>query len=132
MTTLVVTRTLPEPVARRARQEYSAKFLDLASKFDRAAFIEALAGADAALVTPVDQLDTVTISALPKSLRVLGTFSVGTDHIDLEAARRRGLSVANTLSSSTHDQAAPFSRLKAYPEQDERRRRRVNRGRPGQ
>lgn len=96
MTTLVVTRTLPEPVARRAHQEYSTRFLGLASNFDRALFIEALADAEAALVTPADQLDAATISALPKPLRVLGTFSVGTDHIDLEAARRRGLSVVNT------------------------------------
>jgi lactate dehydrogenase-like 2-hydroxyacid dehydrogenase len=36
------------------------------------------------------------IEALPASVRVLATYSVGTDHIDLEAARSRGLAVFNT------------------------------------
>ena len=36
------------------------------------------------------------ITALPASVRVLATYSVGTDHIDLAAARARGLAVFNT------------------------------------
>lgn len=36
------------------------------------------------------------IGALPQSVRALATYSVGTDHIDLDAAARRGLSVFNT------------------------------------
>lgn len=36
------------------------------------------------------------IAALPERVRVLATYSVGTDHIDLEAARARGLAVFNT------------------------------------
>jgi glyoxylate reductase len=37
-----------------------------------------------------------TIEGLPASVRALATYSVGTDHIDLEAARARGLAVFNT------------------------------------
>jgi len=36
------------------------------------------------------------IEALPESVRALATYSVGTDHIDLEVARDRGLAVFNT------------------------------------
>lgn len=36
------------------------------------------------------------IAALPERVRVLATYSVGTDHIDLAAARARGLAVFNT------------------------------------
>lgn len=36
------------------------------------------------------------IAALPPSVRALATYSVGTDHIDLAAAKARGLAVFNT------------------------------------
>jgi len=61
-------------------------------------------GADALLCAPADRLDAACIEALPASLRVLATFSVGMDHIDLAAARARGLPVVNTpgvLSAAT-------------------------------
>ena len=37
-----------------------------------------------------------TIAALPTRIGALATYSVGTDHVDLEAARERGLAVFNT------------------------------------
>lgn len=43
-----------------------------------------------------DALNAKAISALPDHLRIIATFSVGTDHIDLEAARARGIIVTNT------------------------------------
>jgi lactate dehydrogenase-like 2-hydroxyacid dehydrogenase len=36
------------------------------------------------------------IEALPSGVGAIATYSVGTDHIDLEAARRRGIAVFNT------------------------------------
>ncbi|HEB91783.1 MAG TPA: D-glycerate dehydrogenase [Deltaproteobacteria bacterium] len=41
-------------------------------------------------------MDARTIESLPPGIRALATYSVGTDHIDLEAARRRGLAVFHT------------------------------------
>ena len=37
-----------------------------------------------------------TIASLPADVRFLATYSVGTDHVDLDAARARGLAVFNT------------------------------------
>ncbi|MHB1303356.1 MAG: 2-hydroxyacid dehydrogenase [Acidiphilium sp.] len=93
---LVVTRALPEPVQARAAAHYDAVFLAMEGAFSPAPFIAALDGAAAALITPADKIDTRTIEAMPASVKALGTFSVGTDHIDLEAARVRGLPVVNT------------------------------------
>ena len=45
---------------------------------------------------PADRLDAAAIAALPAGLRVIGTFSVGIDHIDLDAAARAGPAVVNT------------------------------------
>ena len=50
-----------------------------------------------AIVFSLDvQMDSGRIASLPESVRAIATYSVGTDHIDLEAARARGLAVFNT------------------------------------
>ena len=54
------------------------------------------AGADAILCCPGDVLDGAVIAALPGSVKVIGTFSVGYDHIDVTAAKGRGIEVCNT------------------------------------
>ncbi len=64
----------------------------------------ALHDAQALLCTPADQIDAALIGALPESVRVIGTFSVGYEHIDLQAAAARGIAVVNTpgvLSDAT-------------------------------
>jgi lactate dehydrogenase-like 2-hydroxyacid dehydrogenase len=80
----------------RVVAEYRPILLDQQSGFGPDAFLAALNDADAALVTPADRIDATIIARIPSSVRVLGTFSVGTDHIDLEAAHARGLPVVNT------------------------------------
>lgn len=53
-------------------------------------------GAQALLVSVQNRLDAAAIDALPDTLRIIATVSVGTDHIDLAAAARRGIVVSNT------------------------------------
>lgn len=65
-------------------------------------------GHDALIVMPGDRLDAAGIAALPASVQVLGTYSVGFDHIDLGAATARRLPVFNTpdvLTESVADLA---------------------------
>lgn len=65
---------------------------------------KAIQHADALLCTPGLRIDSALIDQMPPRLRVIGTFSVGTDHIDIEAARARGIAVVNTpdvLSQAT-------------------------------
>lgn len=60
----------------------------------------------ALVVTPTDRLSADTIRTLPDSLRLIATFSVGYDHIDIAAAKARGLTVTNTpgvLTDATAD-----------------------------
>lgn len=42
------------------------------------------------------RLDSATISRLPDSVKAIATYSVGHDHIDLAAAKDRGIAVFNT------------------------------------
>ena len=93
---LLVTRRLPPAVEARASRDYEAR-LNPEDTPRSGTEVAALAeGADAVLCCPAETLDAGSIAALPASVRVIGTFSVGFDHIDVAAARLRGIPVVNT------------------------------------
>ena len=54
------------------------------------------AGASVYITTPMDATDLAVISALPDSVKLIASIGVGTDHIDLAAAKARGITVSNT------------------------------------
>lgn len=63
-------------------------------------------GASALLCTPTEPINAEAIALLPPSLKVLSTVSVGFEHIDLAAAKARGIRVTNTpgvLTDATAD-----------------------------
>jgi lactate dehydrogenase-like 2-hydroxyacid dehydrogenase len=93
---LLVTRKLPEAVEARIARDYDATFNPSDSLRDGAALAAAAAGHDAVLLAAGDPFGAATINALPASIRALATFSVGFDHIDVAAAKARGLVVTNT------------------------------------
>ena len=94
--TLLITRRLPPPVEARAAQAFDVRLNDTDTPVTGHDIVARAAGADAVLCCPAEKLDAATIAALPPSVRVLGTFSVGYDHIAMDAARARGLPVVNT------------------------------------
>lgn len=104
---LLLTRRLPDAVEARAARDYRAELNPEDRAFSGAEIAARAAeiGADAVLCCAGDRLDAAAIAALPQSVRVLATFSVGTDHIDLEAARARGLTVTNTPDVLTDEVA---------------------------
>ncbi len=91
-----VTRRLPEAVERRLQRTYRV----IPNPEDRPLGPEELVArsqdADAVICTVADRFNAEIISRLGPRVRVLAAFSVGTDHIDLEAARARGIVVTNT------------------------------------
>jgi glyoxylate reductase len=50
----------------------------------------------ALVVTPYERIDAAFIEALPAGVGLLASLGVGLDHVDLEAARARGIAVSNT------------------------------------
>ena len=91
---------LPPHLARRVAAEFSIR----PWKRGDETLAQAAHGMDGILCAPAVRIDEAAIAALPNTLRVIGTFSVGFDHIDVEAARARGIAVVNTpgvLSEAT-------------------------------
>ena len=93
---LLITRRLPPAVEARAARDYEARFNTEDVPRGSEALLRLAEGAAAVLCTPSERLDAATIGRLPASVKVIATFSVGFDHIDVAAARARSIRVCNT------------------------------------
>ena len=105
---LFVARKLPDAVERRARRDYEARLNADDALYDADRLISGATGADYMLVTATERLSADVIARLPSGLKAVATYSVGYDHIDVPAARARGLTVTNTpdvLTDATADVA---------------------------
>jgi lactate dehydrogenase-like 2-hydroxyacid dehydrogenase len=103
---LLVTRKLPEAVERRAAASYDAILNGGDRQYAPAEMVQKAAGVQGILCTVTDDFSAPVIAKLPESVRVLTTFSVGYDHIDVAAAKARGITVTNTpdvLTGATAD-----------------------------
>ena len=103
---LLVTRRIPPAVEARAAAEFDARLTS--SDVPMTDVVAQAAGADAILTCPGDTFDAALIAALPASVKVIATFSVGYDHIDVASAAARGIAVCNTpdvLSVATAETA---------------------------
>lgn len=97
---ILVTRRLPDGVEARLAALFDARlnsadepwFRDGAEIARRAT----AAGAAGVLCAAGDPMTAATIAALPDSVKIVTTFSVGTDHIALDAAKARGIAVTHT------------------------------------
>ena len=89
---------MPYDVVNRAREEFDAVVVDGKDDMSPAEVIAAATAhrADAIMFTNTLPLTADVIAQLPPSVRVGATSSVGYDHIDVAAARTRGLIVTNT------------------------------------
>lgn len=95
---IVVTRTLPGAVMDLLRSSAQCWINPEERTLDAAevALQAAALGADAVVVMAMDRVDARLIGILPECVRVIATYSVGHDHIDLAAARARGVAVLST------------------------------------
>ena len=105
-TKLLITRKLPRAVEIRAAQTYDAILNAEDRQYSPAQTVDKAQGAHGILCTVTDDFSAPVIAKLPDTVRVLATFSVGYDHIDVDAARARGIVVTNTpdvLTNATAD-----------------------------
>src|SRR5262249_16082809 len=107
-TNLLITRKLPSAVEARAQRDYHARLNGTDEPYGREDLVHAAEGSAAILCTTTDRFDAGTIERLPQSRRILATFSLASEHLDLAAACARGIVVTNTpdvLTDATADVA---------------------------
>jgi lactate dehydrogenase-like 2-hydroxyacid dehydrogenase len=102
---VVVTRRLPAPVEEELAQRFDVELNKDDQPIGRAGLERALSHADAVLCTVTDRLTAEVLAVEPLRARILANYGVGFNHIDLDAARRRGLTVTNTPDVLTDDTA---------------------------
>lgn len=103
---LLVTRNLPPAIEQRIASSYDAHANLEDQPLDSGEIVARAAAKDALLVCPTEKIDAELIAALPASIQIIATFSVGYDHIDTDAAAAHGIVVTNTpdvLSDATAD-----------------------------
>lgn len=93
---VLVTRKLPDIVERRLSRDYEAFLNPTDTIFDFETLIEHASGKDAILICASDIMSDELINKLPNSIRIIATFSVGYEHINLSAASNRGIIITNT------------------------------------
>ncbi len=106
--TVLVSRALPPRVEARLSRDYDARLNPGDALSDAETLIAGAQGAQALLVCPTDRVSAEVIAQLPESIVAIATFSVGYDHIDLAAAKERGIIVTHTpdvLTDATADMA---------------------------
>ena len=103
---VLVTRKLPDDVEERALRLFDARLNPEDKLYTPEALRAAAEGFDGLLITPAEKMPAENIEKLPDSVRIIATFSVGYDHIDVPAAVARGIAVTNTpdvLTAATAD-----------------------------
>ena len=102
---VVVTRKLPDRIETRLRELFDARLNREDRPFGERELLEAVARADVLVPTVTDKITAAVIEAAGPRLRLIASFGNGVDHIDLDAARRRGILVTNTPGVLTEDTA---------------------------
>lgn len=105
---VIVTRRWPEEVERQLSELFDTELNASDEPLTSAQLQDALRTADALLPTVSDAINAEVISAEPLRARIIGSYGVGFNHIDLDAAKAHGLTVTNTpevLTDCTADLA---------------------------
>lgn len=102
---VIVTRRLPETVETRMAELFDVELNLDDTPFDKARMADAMARADVLVPTVVDQVSADLIAGAGDQLKLIANFGVGIEHVDLHAAREKGILVTNTPGVLTDDTA---------------------------
>jgi glyoxylate reductase len=102
---VVVTRKLPEVIETRRMELFDTRLNDSDTPMTKAALIEAVKVAEILVPTVSDRIDSSILAHANAELRLIANYGTGIDHIDVEAAYARGITVTNTPGVLTEDTA---------------------------
>jgi glyoxylate reductase len=102
---LVVTRKLPDIIETRMMELFDTRLNLDDHPMSADELISAVSDAEVLVPTVTDRIDGEIIAACGADLKLIANFGNGVDHIDLAAAKEKGLSVTNTPDVLTEDTA---------------------------
>lgn len=103
---ILVTRKMMPDVEKRIAATFHATLNPEDRQMSRDEILAKAAGHDGILLTSFDKLGPEFIPALPPSVRIIATHSVGYDHLSIPQAKDKGIAVTNTpgvLTDATAD-----------------------------
>ena len=102
---VVVTRRLPDVIETRMMELFETRLNLSDHAMSQSELIELAKDADVLVPTVTDRIDSGVLSQAGPNLRLVASFGTGVDHIDLQTARQRGITVTNTPGVLTEDTA---------------------------
>jgi glyoxylate reductase len=102
---VVVTRELPDATMARLAELFDAALNRDDVAMPREALAAAMGDCDVLVPTVTDAIDAALIASAGPRLKLIANYGAGVNHIDLKAARARGILVTNTPGVLTDDTA---------------------------
>ncbi|QMW23305.1 2-hydroxyacid dehydrogenase [Sandaracinobacteroides saxicola] len=102
---VAVTRRLPQAVETRMAELFEVTLNHEDIALDREQLAALMADCDVLVPTVTDEIDAGLIGGASERLKLIANFGAGIDHLDVGAARARGIPVTNTPGVLTDDTA---------------------------
>lgn len=102
---VIITRKIPAACEDEARRRFDATVNATDTALTPEQLKDALRNADGLLPTVTDKLTAEVLGVEPRRTKIVANFGVGFNNIDIEAARRLGLTITNTPDVLTDDTA---------------------------
>ena len=102
---VILTRKLPDSIETRMRELFDAELSSDDVQLTAEALAELMQRADVLVPTVTDKIDADMLERAGPQLKLIASFGTGVDHIDLDAAKARGITVTNTPGVLTEDTA---------------------------
>ncbi|CAN7523773.1 D-glycerate dehydrogenase [Agrobacterium genomosp. 3 str. CIP 111-78] len=103
--TVYITRKLPDVVETRMRELFDAELNIDDTPRSEAELVAAMQRVDVLVPTVTDRITAAMIEQAGPQLKLIASFSNGIDHVDVDAAARKGITVTNTPNVLTEDSA---------------------------
>jgi len=102
---VILTRKLPDSVETRMRELFDAELSADDVQLSSDALVQLMQQADVLVPTVTDKIDAEMLDQAGPQLKLIASFGTGVDHIDLDAAKAKGITVTNTPGVLTEDTA---------------------------
>ena len=106
--TVYCTRDFLPPIMERLEKEFNVIYNTNGGAMSRDDILAVAGDVDGFFCSSGDDFSAGTVEVLPDNVKILSTVSVGFDHIDINACKKRGVKVGNTpgvLDDATADTA---------------------------